>query len=123
MNRQANLAFAAALASLTLSALPQTCAADNGSPLTLFVQHPDGQEMRLEYRSGNGWRAQQGHGAPPSAQREVALSAAATSTDEDPSAGGQPLSVFVDGPTGYVFVWNADQAAWQFMGRVAESGR
>lgn len=123
MIRQIHIAFASAIATLALSGLSQTCAADDASSLTLFVQHPDGHEMRLEYHPGNGWRTQPGRGARRTAQQEVALRATAASAEEAPPAEGQPLSVFVDGPTGYVFVWNAEEARWNFVGHVAEPGR
>lgn len=87
----------------------------SGAPFTLTLQGPGGEASRLAYRPGNGWRLQQDGAAGPVA-RDPHLEGVALA--EGPAA-EDPMSVFVDGPTGYVFVWSPDDAKWKFVGRVA----
>lgn len=91
----------------------------NGSPLTLFIEPPTGSTFRLIYSPGDGWRfADRAVGPRPTE---------ATLTPPTPRSGeslevDEPLTVFIDGPTGYSYVWMRD-AGWKFVGRVAEQKR
>jgi hypothetical protein len=56
--------------------------------------------------------------------REVVAETVAFTADSAASAssssGAHPLSVVVDGPTGFVYVWTQDSEAWRFVGRISD---
>ena len=96
---------------------PEKQTAINGSPLTLFIKAPTGNTFRLVYRDDNGWRfADRAVGPKPT---EAALTPTAMPQSEESSAVDEPLTVFIDGPTGFTFVWMRD-AGWKFVGRVVD---
>jgi|GEM_PF-3038937 len=94
----------ASLSALTLTSFAPPAAA--AASLTLAVATPAGAAVQLEFHEGEGWRA-----IPADEARavKVALNAA-------PAAAVQPLSVFVDRPTGGTFVYLADEG-WKYLGR------
>ena len=72
---------------------------------TLSLSGPDGQVFGLTYLGGCGWRLladPQADGQGTSALRNVAAAQADAST----AIPVEPLAVFIDGPTGYTFVWS-----------------
>jgi len=86
--------------------------------LSIAVDGQNGASFRLVYTAGSGWRfadhsgpilasanSKQGHTGP----------IPALPTDA-------PGSVFVDGPTGYVFVYVIDEG-WRFVGNVTDPKR
>ena len=87
-------------------------------PLTVSVLAPSGAYYRLAYTVGQGWRFVGRIPDEPSvaSNGDVALSPTPTSSAD------QPQSVVVDGPTGYIFVWNSEHG-WRFLGRIAETRR
>lgn len=92
----------------------------HSSPLTLFIDPPTGRTFRLIYSPGDGWRfADRAVGPRPT---EASLTATPTPRSEDSLGADEPLTVFIDGPTGYSYVWMRD-AGWKFVGRVAEQKR
>jgi hypothetical protein len=98
-------------------------ASAGGSPLSFVVQGPAGNEVRLDYVPGNGWQSTDA-AASGGEVRKVAANeddmSAASPASADASAGEQPLSVVIDGPTGFVYVWSHDSAAWKFVGHISD---
>jgi hypothetical protein len=87
-------------------------------PLTLLVQSASGGTSRLTYVENDGWRLDD-----PNAVRkpgEVRLTPVATQSEEPGTK--QPLTVFIDGPSGFTYVWVRDEG-WKFVGRVVERSR
>jgi len=106
---------AAVIHSAPLSQDKQT--AINSSPLTLFIEAPTGNTFRLIYVAADGWRfADRAVGPKPT---EAALTPVAMPRSEESSAVDEPLTAFIDGPTGFTYVWMRD-AGWKFVGRVAD---
>jgi hypothetical protein len=107
-------------AAVTGSALPSETPTDsNSSPLTLFIEGPTGNTFRLIYLPTEGWKfASAVAGAKP-AERALTLTAMPPSDERSELA--DPLTVFIDGPTGFTYVWIRD-AGWKFVGRIANGG-
>jgi len=84
------------------------------APLSIAVDSPKGAYFRLVYNAGNGWQF-----ADYSAAKLVSVK------QEGPTGLIEMLptdtlqSVYVDGPTGYVFVYVID-GGWKFVGSVAD---
>jgi hypothetical protein len=86
----------------------------SSTALSIPIMSPEGKALRLDYLPGNGWRsttALNGKGSAYQVTQSEAMAAQGASDEH-------PLSVFVDGPTGFVFVWVHDAAGWKFVGRV-----
>lgn len=88
------------------------------APLSIAVDGPKGGSFRLVYSAGNGWKFAD-HSATKLAS--VRQQTAPTGPIEALPA-DTPQSVFVDGPTGYVFVYVVDEG-WRFVGSVADGKR
>lgn len=89
-------------------------AAAGAEPVTLLVQAPDGHTLRLSYGRDQGWKL--------FGRTFGGKLAAATLPDSDarsPEPADEPLTVFIDGPSGYTYVWMAD-SGWQFIGHIAD---
>lgn len=88
------------------------------APLSIAIDGPKGASFRLVYNAGNGWQF-----ADHSAAKLVSVA-----RQEGPTGLIEPLptdtvqSVYVDGPTGYVFVYVIDDG-WKFVGSVADAKR
>ncbi|WP_233860327.1 hypothetical protein [Paraburkholderia sp. HD33-4] len=89
-----------------------------GGPLTLTLQTPSGGTSRLTYVKEDGWRLED-HAAPLK-QHEARITPASTERQQEMPESERPMTVFIDGPTGFTYVWVADQG-WKFVGRL--SGR
>jgi hypothetical protein len=92
---------AAALAQGT----PGTFQARSAGP-TIFLTGPNGKRSTLSYSANAGWRL-----------RSWAAEGRA-------AAGGspeQPLTVYLDGPTGYAFIYVLAEG-WKFVGRIDDTG-
>jgi hypothetical protein len=72
---------------------------------TIFLSGPRGDRSTLTYSAGAGWRLHVGWRAGGS--------------NDDPTRLGQPLTVFLDGPTGNTFIYVLEEG-WRFVGRVAD---
>lgn len=87
-------------------------------PLSIAVNAQNGSTFRLVYTPGNGWRF-----ADPMGPR-----LASVGSPREPTGPIQvppdeiPQSVFVDGPSGYVFAYVVDEG-WKFLGSVADAKR
>ena len=90
------------------------------SPLALTVVAPSGAQYRLAYAAGQGWRFLDR--IPEGLLVEVASSDNVVPPVTPTSADPQPQAVFIDGPTGYTFVW-VPERRWQFVGRIEPASR
>jgi hypothetical protein len=92
-------------------------ASNANSPLTVLIQPPAGGTMRLTYVPADGWKLDAADAAPKAAKGRV--TPVGTSRREDNRGTSQPITVFIDGPTGYTYIWRQDQG-WTFAGRVTD---
>ena len=109
--------------SATRDSAPHVLAAeatDGGAPLTLYVEGPTGANFRLIYRAGQGWRFADRIAAD--GRLSLALDRGLLPGMAEAIATEEPQTVFIDGPTGNIFVWFLDRG-WQFVGHIAEAGR
>jgi hypothetical protein len=93
---------------------------------TLVLTDANGHRVRLNYSPGRGWTYLAGQ-QPEQTPRALSLAdfspvmraQALSDADADRKAlAADPLSVFIDGPTGYTFAWTGD-GGWKFVGRVS----
>lgn len=110
------------LASFTIAhaAAPDAFAADSRDrpTLSINVEGQNGSSLRLLYTTGNGWKF-----ADHSGPRLASALPQEGPTGPIPALPAEtPQSVFVDGPSGYVFVYLMDEG-WRFLGNVAEAKR
>ncbi|SAK76888.1 hypothetical protein AWB80_04527 [Caballeronia pedi] len=92
--------------------------ADSGDagPLTLTVQTPSGNVSRLTYADDDGWRLDDRD--TRLRPTEARITPASTEAQKDE----RPMTVFIDGPTGFTYVWMREQG-WKFVGRLSERKR
>jgi len=127
----AALAAVAALASGPMLAHAQQAAAPakaQGAPLTLLLSGPKGEHSTLAYSADTGWRMQQGWNAKAADAGSktrltpVAFPVAAPEPPAEAPALARPLTVFLDGPTGFTFIYVPDEG-WKYVGQIANPGR
>lgn len=88
------------------------------APLSIAIDGPKGASFRLVYSSGHGWEfADHSAAKLASAAQEAGPTGLIETLPTDTLQ-----SVFVDGPTGYVFVYVIDEG-WRFVGSVADGKR
>ena len=93
------------------------------APLTLFIEDPSGNALRLVHVRGEGWSYASGRkavdrGGDP--LQKTALSSTTPSQGPDAALPTEEvLTVFIDGPSGFTYVWLRD-AGWKFVGRIAD---
>lgn len=91
------------------------------APLTLHLEDASGNAVRLVHLPGVGWQYDRGDRAADSPLQKTALQTTAT-----PSAGTSgddvPLTVFIDGPSGFTYVWNRDDG-WKCVGRLVDDAQ
>jgi hypothetical protein len=92
-------------------------ASSANSPLTLLIQPPVGSTIRLTYVPADGWKLDTPDAAPKAPKGRV--TPVATSQPEKSRGTSEPMTVFIDGPTGYTYIWRQDQG-WTFAGRVTD---
>jgi len=101
-----------------VAARPST---DRAAPVTLYLEDPGGNAFRLVHRAGAGWTYATGWRSEPgrftSLFRKVTLRAPDTAVDSTTNA-TEALTVFIDGPSGFTFVWTPE-GTWKFVGRIA----
>jgi hypothetical protein len=90
---------------------------NTNSPLTLLVQPPSGSTMRLTYVPADGWKLDNPAAASKAPQGRV--TPVATSRPEESRGKNEPMTVFIDGPTGFTYIWRQDQG-WTFVGRITD---
>jgi hypothetical protein len=99
------------------SSRPDAHAPRTAAPLTLHVQDASGNAVRLVHLPGVGWQYDEARGAG-SPLKKAALQTSAT-TASGGSGGDVPLTVFIDGPSGFTYVWNRDDG-WKCVGRLVD---
>jgi hypothetical protein len=92
----------------------------NGGPLTLTLQTPSGGTSRLTYVNEDGWRLEDR--AVPLKQDEARITPASMERQQGEAKSERPMTVLIDGPTGFTYVWVADQG-WKFVGRLSDRNR
>lgn len=85
------------------------------SSLVLLVDAPTGGTVRLTYIQDTGWSFVQAAGDGASQPRMTSTAAGQHAQGPLPN---EPLTVFIDGPTGFTYVWIRD-VGWKFIGRIA----
>jgi hypothetical protein len=102
-----------------IRSLPGPCGsqgmAGNGL-LTLFIQPPAGTTMRLTYSPNEGWRSSRAAGGTT---QVAAIANEAASQPGVETQLDQPMTVFIDGPSGYTYFWIPDMG-WKFVGRLTD---
>jgi len=109
------------------SALGQTIATDaaQNSVPTIMLSGPTGDRLTLVHSPDAGWQLQAGwtRGQPRDSPRSTqAVYSDVRSEADNQSVLERPLTVFVDGPTGYTFIYLLDDG-WRFVGQVADNNR
>lgn len=108
--------------SLAASSSAQFAVAGSGpaqigaAPLILTVQTPSGGMSRLTYAERDGWRLEE-H-AEPMEQEEARITPASIERQQEESSSEQPMTVFIDGPTGFTYAWVTGHG-WKFIGRLS----
>ena len=102
------------------TAIPEPRGVRRGSPLTLYIEGTNGNAFRLVHVQGTGWRYAEGDRQSNGLFHKIAFGSttrprAANAAIPD----GEPLTVFIDGPSGFTYVWNRDEG-WKFVGKVAD---
>ena len=132
-SHQAKRALCLALTTLALGAACETGMAANnpesaeaqpiavdGGPLTITVQSPSGGTSRLIYVDEDGWRLDERDAHLNST--EARITPASAEPQKEASASERPMTVFIDGPTGFTYVWTRDQG-WKYVGRISDRKR
>ena len=88
-----------------------------GGPLTLTVKTPSGGTSSLTYVDQDGWRLDDSDARLK--PNEARLTPASAEPQQEASAAERPMTVFIDGPTGFTYVWVRDQG-WKFVGRLSD---
>lgn len=97
-------------------ALSQTRAAPSTAPLTMLVEDPAGNTVRLTHVPGAGWKYEPAARAKSPLRNTALRVAPAAAADADADAS---LTVFIDGPSGFTYVWNRD-GGWKFIGKLVD---
>ncbi|SAK64061.1 hypothetical protein [Caballeronia ptereochthonis] len=117
-----NADASAADAALAANAMPRGAkpiGVDDG-PLTLTVRTPSGGTSRLTYADEDGWRLDDRDARLR--PNEARITPASAEPQKEASAAERPMTVFIDGPTGFTYVWMRDQG-WKFVGKLADRNR
>lgn len=125
---------AATLAGIALTACASAVSGQVTLPLseaqssapTVLLNGPTGSRSTLVHSVDAGWRLYAGWPAEirSNAARSMnaALSTPGALPADEQSALEHPLTVFVDGLTGYTFIYVFEEG-WKFIGRVADTSR
>ncbi|WP_321795619.1 hypothetical protein [Caballeronia sp. J97] len=123
-SHQTKRAMLVAITVLAFSAVCGTSFAANGmddaDSLALTIQTPSGGTSRLIYADDDGWRLDD-HDARLKPM-EARITPASAEPRKEVSAGERPMTVFIDGPTGFTYVWSRDQG-WKYVGKLAGHNR
>jgi hypothetical protein len=93
---------------------------------TILLNGPSGDRFTLVHSADTGWQMHAGWSSEAdgnSAQSTKAMlpTAGAQPLDERPPL-ARPLTVFIDGPTGFTFMYVLGEG-WKFVGRLANGAR
>lgn len=95
--------------------------AQNAAP-TIFLSGPDGDHLTLVRSAGEGWQLQSGWNAGSTGWSKAKIAALEAPPLAPQETLERPLTVFVDGPTGFTFIYVLDEG-WKFVGRVVDGAR
>jgi len=106
------------------NAIEEPRRAGSGSPLTLYMEDPSGNAFRLVRIEGSGWKYAEGWKSPNRAGNSLFSKMAFWPKTPAPVAKetvtyDEPMTVFIDGPSGFTFVWNRD-GGWKFVGKITD---
>ena len=97
-----------------------------GSPLTLYMEDASGNAFRLVHVQGTGWKYAEGWKSPDRGAWLFRTTAFWSKTPAPATKAAvpddEPLTVFIDGPSGFTYVWNRDDG-WKFVGKIADRSR
>jgi hypothetical protein len=94
--------------------------AGTSSPQVLHFKDVDGNAVRLLYSPGEGWKYLDNRAAEDTTSvASNALSPVSPAFAESRAPRVDPMTVFIDGPTGYAYVWTPD-AGWKFVGSISD---
>lgn len=118
-------AFAAGSAevapAVAAQASPAASAASAKGQQTLMIQSPSGGAVRLTYVPDQGWQADRAASVAMQGSGRVST-VSAPQSDADPEldeTSRKPMTVFIDGPTGYTYFWSKERG-WKFVGRLTD---
>lgn len=86
---------------------------------TIFLSGPGEDRFTLVRSADDGWRLQAGWNSEGTGWSKAVLAAAGAPPIVAQKTLERPLSVFVDGPTGFTYMYVLDEG-WKFVGRVAD---
>ena len=90
------------------------------SPQVLRFKDVDGNPVHLLYSPGEGWAYLDERAAEDATGlANNALSPVPSAFAESRAPRVDPMTVFIDGPTGYVYAWTPD-AGWKFVGYLSD---
>jgi hypothetical protein len=107
----------------TTASRAQSRQSELASPLTLYLEDANGKAFRLVQVPGTGWQYADGWKSSEG-ERNSPLQKTAFASDMRSMAANaavereDPLTVFIDGPSGFAFVWKQDEG-WKFVGKIA----
>ena len=85
----------------------------------LFLSGPGGDRFTLVRSANDGWQLRAGWNAAGTGSGKATLAAVEATPLPGPQTLERPLSVLVDGPTGFTFIYVPDEG-WKFVGRVVD---
>lgn len=90
--------------------------ATSTAPLTMLVEDSTGNTVRLTHVPGTGWKHDRASrtDSPLRTAAFQAMPGAAADANAEAS-----LTVFIDGPSGFTYVWNRD-GGWKFIGKLVD---
>jgi len=95
------------------------------APLTLYIEDSAGKSFRLVRVPGVGWQyAYDGKSGKP-VDKAMLVKTASSTTEQSagaPLTRGDALTVFIDGPSGFTYVWIRDEG-WKFAGHLSHANR
>jgi hypothetical protein len=121
----ASIALSAGASPALGQAIASPPAAQSSAP-TIMLSTPKGDRLTLVHSPDAGWQLQGGW--PSGQQDDSARPTKAMYSDVRSSEADtrpvleRPLTVFVDGPTGYTFIYLLEEG-WRFVGQVADGNR
>jgi hypothetical protein len=95
------------------------CPASEGPANTLRLEGAQGESLRLAYFAGCGWKylAVNRDGAAKAGFSKTSFAARRAPDGSVLATRQDPMTVFIDGPTGYTFAWTAE-GKWEFVGQL-----
>jgi hypothetical protein len=98
---------------------PSACGLSGDPATSVRLEGANGQALRLAYFAGCGWKyiAANRGGVADANLSKTLYDAVNVSSDTAPAGPEEPMTIFIDGPTGYTFAWTP-AAGWKFVGHI-----